>query len=180
MLCVLAVVYLVIVRTRLLETLLSEANIDSLGRTDLYQYIEQFYDFGPTYIGNGLGYVSRLLANLSDSVLAAWSESGFIAGELHNDFLRILIDIGVPGFAIWLCSFVLVRLRLMLKNTPKTGIMLIAGIAYLFITYMTDNTYYYYQTNFVFALIVLYTSVDDFEKKTQKYRQRTILLAIWK
>ena len=168
LLCVLAVVYLVIVRTRLLETLLSEANIDSLGRTDLYQYIEQFYDFGPTYIGNGLGYVSRLLANLSDSVLAAWSESGFIAGELHNDFLRILIDIGVPGFAIWLCSFVFVRLRLMLKNTPKTGIMLIAGIAYLFITYMTDNTYYYYQTNFVFALIVLDTSVDDFEKKTQK------------
>lgn len=168
MLCIIAVVYLIIVRSRLLEVLLNEASIDSLGRTDLYEYIEQFYDFGPAYIGNGLGYVSRLLSNLSDSVLSAWSDSGFIAGELHNDFLRILIDIGIPGFAIWLYSFVFGRLRHMLKFSLKTSVMLVAGVSYLFITYMTDNTYYYYQTNFVFALMVFYFGFGDFEQKKKQ------------
>ena len=167
LLCAFATAYLIIVRTRIFEVLLNEANIDSLGRTDLYEYIEQFYDFGLTYVGNGLGYVSRLLSDLSDAVLSAWSDSGFIAGELHNDFLRILIDIGIPGFGIWLYSFVIGRLRSMLKISLKSSVLLVAGIAYLFMTYMTDNTYYYYQTNFVFALIVLYGSVADFDSEKE-------------
>lgn len=175
LLCAMGIVYLIIVRSGLFEMLMNRADIDSLGRTDLYQYIEQYYDFGLTYIGNGLGYVSRLLGNLSEAVQSALSESGYIAGELHNDFLRILIDIGVPGFGIWMYSFVFGRLRYMLREEKvQTAIMLLAGVAFLFATYMTDNTYYYYQTNFVFALIVIWQSVFDFEKEEEQENEKDL------
>ncbi|MDO4340591.1 MAG: O-antigen ligase family protein [Eubacteriales bacterium] len=164
LLCVMGIAYLIIVRTGLLEIFLDKAEVNSLGRTDLYRYIEQYYDFGLTYIGNGLGYVSRLLGNMSEEAKTALSASGYTPGELHNDFLRILIDIGIPGFGIWIYSFVFGRLRSMLRDENyQTAVMLLAGVAYLFATYMTDNTYYYYQTNFVFAMIVMWSSIADFE-----------------
>lgn len=156
-LCAVGVLYPIIIRSGLFEKFMEIAKIDSLGRVEMYNYIEGVYEVGFQYLGQGLGYVSRMMGSLSEEIQEAMLSYGYAAGELHNDILRILIDIGFTGFLIWLFMFTVNRLRMLLKyENMKTAVVFVAAMVYLFITYMTDNTYYYYQTNFTFAITVLW------------------------
>ena len=53
------------------------AGIDTSGRAYIYRAVDKFYEFSPTFIGNGLGFLTfRLNSGLEIGV-----------GAIHNDFL---------------------------------------------------------------------------------------------
>lgn len=155
------ILYPVMIRSGLFEKIMDALQIKTLGRTTMYNYIQQYYDISLSYLGNGLGYVSKLMAKYAEEITIILGTKGYTPGELHNDLLRMLIDIGLPAYLVWLYLFTVDRLRMLLKKEGmKTGVVFVSCLVYLFLTYMTDNTYYYYHTNFVFALLVLWNCVN--------------------
>jgi len=93
-------------------------------------------------IGWGAGSADRMTANLPPSI------GGAKVGHPHNDYLRILVDFGVIGLAIWVLTYILL-IRMMWKrwrerlalNTPAAQVCCAAFLALsgIGLTMLVDN-----------------------------------------
>ena len=93
-------------------------------------------------IGWGAGSADRMTAALPPSV------GGATVGHPHNDYLRILVDFGVIGLAIWVLTYILL-IRMMWKrwrerlalNTPAAQVCCAAFLALsgIGLTMLVDN-----------------------------------------
>ena len=66
---------------------------------------------------------------------------------LHSDLLKLILEIGILMFIIWLVSFMIINL-----NTKKS----IPVILYINILFISDNVFIYFDTLFLFYLILIY------------------------
>lgn len=77
-----------------LVTLMEVYNINLMGRGIIYKYFRQFCDFKLSYFGQGVGFVSKQF----DFTTAADLYNMSRIKALHNDFLKIYIEIGFFWF----------------------------------------------------------------------------------
>ena len=126
--------------------LLEKAGINTSGRVGIYNAVDEFYEFSPEFLGNGIGFLTYQL-NSSMKIGVA---------SIHNDFLQHFIDLGFWGYIIWLLSMILLRVRYFgAKGKVENAIIAFMLVLYLVIASTTDNTMNYPLLTGVLALLMI-------------------------
>lgn len=142
--------YVVITRVGLFDAITRYFNIDTMGRSEVYSYIEKYYNISLGFVGYGFEYTTVILQQVSKANPDA--HIGVVA--LHNNILTIYIEMGFIGFWAWMLYTWIFQLRWMLRHWgEKTAMLFFFCEMYIFITYTTDNTLYYYYTSMVLRLM---------------------------
>ena len=95
---ILLIAYIALIKMDAFE-LLEKAGINTSGRVEIYNAVDDFYEFNPGFLGNGIGFLTYQLNTFMNVGVAS----------VHNDFLQHFIDLGFWGYIIWLISITLLR-----------------------------------------------------------------------
>lgn len=133
-------------------TLMEEAGINTNGRADIYEAIDDLYTFSPSFLGRGQGYLTYQLNENRSLGMDA----------VHNDFLQFYIDLGFWGYLLWLLSFTVLRVWFFGRDGRLDG----AVNAFVILLYMltissTDNTMNYQLVHGAIALLIAGHGFDD-------------------
>lgn len=138
--------------------LLEQMGINTSGRVEIYNAVDEFYEFHPGFLGRGIGFL-------------AYQLNGFISVDVtavHNDFLQHFIDLGFWGYIIWLSSMFLIRVCYFGRcGNVEDAIITFMLILYLIISSSTDNTMNYPLLTGVLAILMMGNSFDDNVKRTE-------------
>lgn len=142
--------YVLFIRYNLFNTVMEMLAIDTMGRDVIYDFIQPYYDISIAFLGYGFEYTSILLQNIVR--MSPELKIGVLA--LHNNILTVYIELGFIGFWAWIFYTWLFQFRWLINHQGEMVSMLfILCETYIFITYMTDNTLYYYWTSMVLRLL---------------------------
>jgi len=131
--------YLYLTRSGILVSFLESLGVDMMGRDVLWSLPNDYYSLSPLWRGLGFEAVTDLV-NM-------WYRQGLInrAYPLHNDILKIFIELGALGFTLWAgINYILYPSYWMKKHSTETGLLYMAILAYMTVTYLTDNTAFYF------------------------------------
>ena len=151
MLVLVLIGYIAIIKMGAFE-LLEAAGINTSGRVEIYNAVDDFYEFGPGFLGNGIGFLTYQLNTFMSVGVAS----------VHNDFLQYFIDLGFWGYIIWLVSMTLVRvLYFGRKGNVDGSIISFMLIVYLVIVSSTDNTMNYPLLTGVLAMLMMGNNFEE-------------------
>ena len=89
--------YLFSIKYNIFMMIMDKLGVDVMGRNVLYGAVDKYYKISPTYIGHGFEYVHMMMAEIRQEGGKAFN--GMI--DLHNDFMRVYIEMGFWGFFAW-------------------------------------------------------------------------------
>ena len=169
--------YIALIKMDVFE-LLQKAGIETSGRVEIYNAVDKFYEFSPSFLGNGIGYLTYQLSSYMNVGVTA----------VHNDFLQHFIDLGFWGYIIWLLSITLLRVRYFgREGNVENAIIAFMLTVYLIIVSTTDNTMNYPLLTGVLALLMMGNGFDEnvrnaefkmfgYVSKENKEQERDLLL----
>ena len=132
--------------------LLEQAGINTSGRVEIYNAVDDLYQFNPGFLGNGIGFLTYQLNEFMSVGV----------GSVHNDFLQHFIDLGFWGYIIWLVSMVLVRVLYFGRNgNVDNAIITFMLVLYLVIVSSTDNTMNYPLLTGVLAILMIGNGFEE-------------------
>ena len=132
-------VYLYLTRSGILVAFLESLGVDMMGRDMLWTMPNDYYELSPLWKGLGFEGVTDLVNS--------WYHEGLIKRplQLHNDILKIFIELGALGFTLWAgIHYILYPSYWMTRHNMETGMLYMAILAYMTATYLTDNTAFYF------------------------------------
>ena len=139
--------------------LLEQAGINTSGRVQIYNAVDEFYEFHPGFLGNGIGFLTYQLNEFMSVGV----------GAVHNDFLQHFIDLGFWGYIIWLISMILIRVCYFGRNgNIENAILTFILCLYLVIVSSTDNTMNYPLLTGVLAMLMMGNSYEENVSKTER------------
>ncbi|MBQ9977002.1 MAG: O-antigen ligase family protein [Clostridia bacterium] len=154
----LLVVYVALIKADAFE-LLEQAGINTSGRVQIYNAVDEFYEFHPGFLGNGIGFLTYQLNEFMSVGV----------GAVHNDFLQHFIDLGFWGYIIWLISMILVRVCYFGRNgNVENAILTFILCLYLVIVSSTDNTLNYPLLTGVLAMLMMGNAYEENVSKTER------------
>lgn len=155
-----SIVYIWISVTGVLDLLLIKFSIDMYNRNIIYNYFRSFCEYGPQFLGNGMGFVGRQFEYATRDDLY----NMISIRALHNDFFKQYIEIGFWGSIVWVFYWIKYFPK-KIENKVGTKAMLICFclLMYSFITFTTDNTagYFNYQLHLFMLFTVAITAGDN-------------------
>ena len=132
--------YIVIIQKGIFIRFCEENHIELNGREKIYDYIAQFYQVSPSYSGKGYEFCVQLLKSMhgtKDQVLAITA--------VHNDILKMYVEMGFWGFFFWIMGYYVFQTHWYLTRCgEKVAVCFMAINIYMLVTYLTDNTMFYY------------------------------------
>jgi hypothetical protein len=140
--------YLYLPRSGILIAFMESLGIDTMGRAVLWSLPNKYYEFSLFWKGLGFEGVTDLV-NM-------FYRQGLINRPypLHNDILKIFIELGAPGFTLWAgIHYILYPSYWMKKHDLQTGMLYMAVLLYMTVTYLTDNTAFYFWSSIGLRLI---------------------------
>ncbi len=138
--------------------LLEKAGINTSGRVGIYNAVDDFYEFDPSFAGNGIGFLTYQLNTFINIGVAS----------IHNDFLQHYIDLGFWGYIIWLVSMTLVRVWYFgRRGNVENAIITFMLTVYLIIVSSTDNTMNYPLLTGVLAILMMGNSFGENVRDTE-------------
>ena len=138
--------------------LLEQVGINTSGRVEIYNAVDEFYEFSPEFLGNGIGFLTYQLNTFMNVGVAS----------VHNDFLQHFIDLGFWGYILWLVSMTLVRVWYFgRKGNIDNTIITFMLTVYLIVVSSTDNTMNYPLLTGVLAMLMMGNSFDEHTKNTE-------------
>lgn len=147
--------YIYGVRSGAVSKIFNLLGIDMMGRDYIWQLTNKYYTLSPIYMGNGFEFV--------DTVARQWVEEGILnAGFMfHNDILKVFVELGFPGFLIWsVLQYVIYPIFWLKYADAKTACLYWCILGYMTITYLTDNTAFYFWSTMSLKLVVLAYAVQ--------------------
>ena len=157
-------VYLYLTRSGLLVAFLESHGVDMMGRDVLWSLPNKYYELSPFWKGLGFESVTELVNQ--------WYQEGLInrAYPLHNDILKIFIELGAPGFT--LCAgihYIQFPAYWIKRHDTQTGMLYMAILMYMTASYLTDNTAFYFWCSIGLRLIPMSYSyrISKLGKETQ-------------
>jgi len=149
--------YIAGIRYGLFEFLETQLGLDTKGRALLFANVAPYYEISFTYMGRGTGF-ERMVEWFSGAVQA---EPLRTQTQIHNDFLRMYLNIGFIGYWVWLWSWLPARLGYWFRQGGKDAGCLFLGVCvYCFVLYATDNTIYYPYTMIACAIVPMACRFD--------------------
>ncbi|MDO5325611.1 MAG: O-antigen ligase family protein [Clostridia bacterium] len=162
-------VYVYLSRSGILVEFLESLGIDMMGRDVLWSLPNEYYEFSPFWKGLGLEKVLDLVA--------MWVEQGYLNRPypLHNDILKIFIELGALGFTLWAgIQYILFPLFWLKRYDTETALLYMAILAYMSVTYLTDNTAFYFWSSIGLRLIPMSYSYRIFiAERRRKWKAPT-------
>ncbi|MBR5285032.1 MAG: O-antigen ligase family protein [Clostridia bacterium] len=150
-LVILLLAYVGIIKMGAFE-LLEEAGINTSGRVGVYHAVDEFYQFDPAFLGNGIGFLTYQLNTFMYMGVAS----------VHNDFLQHFIDLGFWGYIIWLVTMIFARvLYFGKKGNLDNAIITFILMVYLIVVSATDNTMNYPLLTCVLAMLMMGNSFAE-------------------
>lgn len=142
---------------------MEQIGIDTNMRSHIYSIYRPYYTFSPAFTGNGTGWV--------DDMFQTWQAAAdeltiYEVYHTHNDYLREYIELGMAGFLCWcLLRFHYQVSRAFRLLGDEAGILCLALVLYMGITYMTDSTATQLPVNNAFAVFMLAFQLTGREEK---------------
>lgn len=153
-------VYLYLVHTGAISRLLNAVGINMMGRDYIWSLAKDYYQFS--------AYLHRAGVRGGGRHGHRFYEIGLIdvAYPLHNDILKVFVELGFPGLCFW-CAFLYLILPWYWTKRygPEAGILYFAILNPLSMTYLTDNTAFYFWCTMGLRMIPL--AVCCFAKPTK-------------
>lgn len=148
---ILLVLYIALIKMDAFE-LLEKAGINTSGRVEIYNAVDEFYRFSPGFLGNGIGFLTYQLNTFMNVGVAS----------VHNDFLQHFIDLGFWGYIIWLIAMTLIRVWYFgRKSNTENAIITFMLTLYLIIVSTTDNTMNYPLLTGVLAMLMIGNGFEE-------------------
>ncbi|HAR1791926.1 TPA: glycerol-3-phosphate cytidylyltransferase [Enterococcus faecium] len=152
--------YVMFIHNGQLAMLAEMYNINFMGRLLTYNYVTETYSsFSPGFLGIGFGRIDEIL----DDLVAENFRINYVPViSLHSDVLRMYIGLGFIAFGIWIfyqCYYRTMKLKKYFGS--KTAQIYICLTLYIFILYLTDNTYSYPITGATYFLAILCVSDEN-------------------
>ena len=154
-------VYLFAVRTGGFSAATSSVGVDDMGRTELYSIVSDEYELAPWFLGHGFEYITQFMAG-SDSVGRLNMAK---IGAIHNSYLTIFIEFGFWGYLLWMWYWLLHHVYWTDRFGSEAVSFQMTVLVYLFITYMTDNTSFYFTTGLCANIATMTVSLASVEKR---------------
>lgn len=149
--------YIALIKVGAFE-LLEKAGINTSGRVEIYNAVDDFYEFSPGFLGNGIGFLTYQLNTFMNVGVAS----------VHNDFLQHFIDLGFWGYIIWLVSMTLVRIWYFgRRGNTENAIVTFMLTLYLIIVSTTDNTMNYPLLTGVLAILMMGNGFGENVRQTE-------------
>ena len=162
-------VYVYLARSGIMVEFMESMGIEMLGRDKLWTLPNDYYEFSPFWKGLGFEGV--------DDLINLFYQQGLITSTypLHNDFLRVFIELGAVGFTLWSGVFyILYPIYWIKHHDTKTGMLYMALLCYMTVTYLTDNTAFYFWCCIGLRLIPMSYSYRIYKaKKMRKWKPPT-------
>lgn len=74
----------------------------------------------------------------------------------HNDILKVFVEVGFPGFLLWSSiQYVLTPLFWQRYADQETTLLYLSELGYMTVTYLTDNTAFYFWSTMALRLVTL-------------------------
>ena len=141
--------YIIVIQNGEFTRFLTEHEIELNGREKIYDYIANYYDVSPTYRGKGYEFCVQLLKSMKGT-----KEQVVNITAVHNDILKMYVEMGFWGFLCWVLAYYVFQTHwYMTRCGEKVAICFMAINLYMIITYMTDNTMFYYWSSMVIRII---------------------------
>lgn len=148
---ILLIGYIALIKMDAFE-LLENAGINTSGRVEIYNAVDEFYEFSPSFLGNGIGFLTYQLNTFMNVGVAS----------VHNDFLQHFIDLGFWGYIIWLVSMTLVRVWYFGRHgNVENAIITFMLTIYLIVVSSTDNTMNYPLLTGVLAILMMGNNYEE-------------------
>lgn len=153
-----AFLYIWSIRSGVYFDLAEKFGINLMSRDWLFTYYEDLYEFSPTYLGQGIRFIYAYAIG-TDSVVAA----------VHCVFLEFLIEVGFWCWVVWLFYEMRFRIHWVARRFGLTAdAFLLMGTVYMWCTFMTDNTSFYWPPNVAY----MHLSVFWIEVTREQIRAR--------
>lgn len=151
--------FVIIITNGTFAEIMNQLDIEMSGRDRIYKYMAQFYEISPEYQGYGFEYTVALLRNMR----AIGEEIIHVTG-IHNDILKQYIEMGFWGFIVWMVYTYVFQMLLFGKRCGR-DVMILCFIInlYAWITYMTDNTIYYFWLSTFMRCAIMSATFAAFE-----------------
>jgi len=148
-LVIFAYVYLIIIKEGYYGTIMSRLGIDTMSRDVLYDYYRDFFEISPTFLGRGLRYIYVHMENTNDKIYVTRSIIIRVFAA-HNEYMTYFIELGFWGFIFWMWSNSWQKINSFRREFGWDGMTFtLMVVIYCFISYATDNTFFYYSINYV-------------------------------
>ena len=141
--------YIVIIDKGLFTQFCIEHDIELNGRDKIYDYISNFYTVSPSYRGKGYEFCVQLLKSMRGT-----KDQVVNINAVHNDILKMYVEMGFFGFALWILGYYVYQTHWFISRCgERVAICFMTINVYMLVTYMTDNTMFYYWSSMVIRLI---------------------------
>jgi len=144
-----AYAYLFLVKQGYYGTVMNWLGVNTMSRDAIYNYYSGFFEISPDYLGRGLRFIYTHTSETTD-VIEVSKNAVIAVHNAHNEYITYFIELGFFGFIFWLWSNSWIKLNGIRRRygwEAMTFTMMV--VVYCFITYLTDNTYFYYSINYV-------------------------------
>ena len=141
-----AVAYIPIVRYGVFDRIVEVLNIDTSHRDELYDYYFDYYEFDPSFMGQGFGWVQNHIEG----------QEGLYAYDVHNEYLRNYIELGFWGYIFWILSvFPWVIKQAITNKDQRKDAVIAGGMVYMAILYITENIFLFYTFYMVLSVVIM-------------------------
>lgn len=156
-------VYIVLIKTGAFSRIVNILGINSMARTDVYDWFRDWYSLSPFYAGYGFQYVHKFMeAGMANSLVNSF-------GYLHNSILQIYLELGFVGFFIWY-GYVIVIHPMLVKKFCDEKVFLFWTVVILpyILMLMVDNVMTY-----PLFMLSMYTVLAQFMFNDENQRMRS-------
>lgn len=119
--------------------LMAYLDVNMMGREFFWEWARDYYQFSPGFLGLGF--------EAETAIITSWYNAGMINHlyPFHNNFLKVFVEMGFWGFALWVgIQTILFPLYWGKKYSDETALLYMSLFAYMYVTYLTDNTAFYF------------------------------------
>ncbi len=175
-LLIFAYAYLIIIKMGYYKIIMDSLGIDPMSRDIIYDYYKDFFEMSPDFLGKGLRYI-YVHTMETDHVIHVTHSIKMNVITAHNEYMTYFIELGFWGYIFWLWSNTWYKVNAFRRKfgwDSMTFTMMF--VFYAFISYATDNTYFYYSINYVGfvtsgVLVLSSTKVRQYEYQLYELNQ---------
>lgn len=150
--------YLSIIKSGLLFQLADEYGVDLMSRDVIFSYYQNFYEISPSYMGQGIRFIYAY--GTEHSADAVYVDA------VHNVYLETYIETGFWCWCFWIIFELSFRVRRVIdRYSAVPGVALMTMNFYVFFTFLTDNTSFYYPINVVYRMAVMVWCYEKMEQE---------------
>ena len=141
--------YIVIIQKGIFSRFCIAHGIELNGREKIYDFIARYYEVSPFYRGKGYEFCVQLLRSMFET-----QDQVVHITAVHNDILKMYVELGFWGFLLWIMTYYVYQTHWFISRCgEKTAVCFMTISIYMLITYLTDNTMFYYWSSMVIRMI---------------------------